>query len=179
MLKNSRVFAILFAVLAAGMITAPIMVEASSNQSLRSVNFVAHLSGKEWISRVDPAVTYTINTLAQGQVIFHLSKDGTELSYKVIVANIENVTMAHIHLDTGVALGPIVVWLYPKNPPPQLIPGRTDGILAQGTITSADLVGPLSGKSLNDLLAEIENGHAYVVLHTSQHPPGEIRGWVM
>ena len=37
------------------------------------------------------------DTGAQGQATFKLSKDGDSLSYKLNVANIENVIMAHIH----------------------------------------------------------------------------------
>lgn len=143
-------------------------------------NYVAHLSGKEWISMVNPEATYgPIMTGAQGQAIFQFSQDGSEIYYKLIVANIEDVIMAHIHIDDGVVPnGPIVVWLYPRTPPPQLIPGRTQGILAEGTITSTDLTGPLAGMTLTQLMDDMMSGLAYVVVHTSQNPAGEIRGWV-
>jgi hypothetical protein len=143
-------------------------------------NYVAHLSGKEWISRVNPTATYgPIMTKAQGEAIFQFNKDLDEIHYKLIVANIENVIMAHIHIDTGVAPnGPIVVWLYPRAPPDMLIPGRSSGILSEGTITSADLVNLLAGMTLNDLMDMMMNSRAYVVVHTSQYPIGEIRGWI-
>lgn len=150
--------ALLSAVLVLGM-----LVPAAFAQTNR--NFVAHLTGDE----EQPPVS----TQAQGQAIFHLSKDGTELRYKLIVANINDVRMAHIHLSPS---GQVVVWLYPDAPPPQLIPGRFSGVLAEGTITSSDLVGPLAGQSLADLLAAIEAGNTYVNVHTIAHPSGEIRG---
>jgi hypothetical protein len=133
-------------------------------------NFVAHLSGR---AEVPP-----VETLAQGQAIFHLSKDGTELHYKLIVANIENVFMAHIHLAPADTTGPIVVWLYPDAPPAQLIDGRFDGVLAEGTITAENLMGPLAGMSLSDLVAQMEAGNTYVNVHTTQHSSGEIRGQI-
>jgi CHRD domain len=52
------------------------------------------------------------DTSAQAQAIFHLSKDGTELQYKLIASNIENVVQAHIHLGPPGANGPIGVFLY-------------------------------------------------------------------
>jgi hypothetical protein len=131
-------------------------------------NFVTHLSGGE---EVPPA-----DTRAQGQAIFHLSKDGTELRYKLIVANIENVTQAHIHVGAAGVNGPVVTWLYPSGPPAQLIPGRFQGVLAEGVITSADLVGTLAGQPLSALVEHIRNGNAYVNVHTSQFPGGEVRG---
>lgn len=133
-------------------------------------NFIAPLSGAE---EVPPA-----DTKARGLAQFQLSKDGSEISYKVIVANIENVTMAHIHLAPAGANGPVVAWLYPDGPPPQLIPGRTNGILATGVITDADLVGPLDGATLEDLITEMRAGNTYVNVHTSQFPPGEVRGQI-
>ena len=82
-------------------------------------------------------------TQGQAQAIFHLSKDGSSLSYKVIASNIENVFMSHIHMAGPGVNGPIVVWLYPSTAP---MPGpfgagRTNGVLAEGTITAANLVG--------------------------------------
>jgi hypothetical protein len=115
---------------------------------------------------------------AQGQTMLRLSADGTELSYKLIVANIRNVTMAHIHVAPAGANGPVVAWLYPSGPPPQLIPGRTQGVLREGVITGASLVGPLAGQPLSALMDAINEGRAYVNVHTSQFPPGEIRGQI-
>ncbi len=135
-----------------------------------SSNFHAHLNGKE---QVPPA-----NTKAQGEAAFALSKDGDSIHYKITVANIENVTMAHIHEGAIGANGPVVVWLYPNAPPPKLIPGKSNGVLAEGTITNANLTGPLAGKGITDLLNDIKSGKAYVNVHTSKYPGGEIRGQI-
>jgi len=132
--------------------------------------FTARLSGAE---EVPPA-----DTRARGQATFRLSADGTELAYRLIVANIENVTMAHIHRAPSGANGPVVAWLYPGGPPAQLIPGRSQGVLAEGVLTAANLVGPLAGASLEDLVAELAAGDAYVNVHTSQFPAGEVRGQI-
>ena len=116
---------------------------------------------------------------AQGQAIFQVSEDGSAIRYKLIVANIENVTQAHIHCcaNTEGAAG-IVVWLYPSAPPATLIPGRSQGVLAEGVITQPSLVGSLAGEPLSVLLDRIASGLAYVNVHTSQFPPGEIRGQI-
>jgi hypothetical protein len=92
------------------------------------------------------------DTKGQAQAIFHLSKDGDSLAYKLIASNIDNVFMSHIHMEAPGANGPIVVWLYPSTAP---VPGpfgagRTNGVLAEGTITAANLVGPLAGHPLAD-----------------------------
>jgi hypothetical protein len=134
--------------------------------------FTANLTGAAEVA--DPPV----ETSAKGQAVFRLSQDGTELSYRLIVANIENVTMSHIHLAPAGANGPVVAWLYPDGPPAQLIPGRSSGVLAVGTITADDLVGPLATMSLDDLVDELRAGNAYVNVHTAAYPAGEVRGQI-
>jgi hypothetical protein len=130
-----------------------------------------HLTGAA--ERPTPVVTQ-----AQGQATLKLSQDGETLHYQVISSNIVDITQAHIHLITDPALetGGIVVWLYPDGPPPVLIPGRHDGVLAQGSITEGDFVNALAGASMETLVDALESGAAYVNVHTSANPPGEIRG---
>jgi hypothetical protein len=65
--------------------------------------------------------------------------------------------------------------------------GRTDGVLAEGTITAADLVNNLAGHPLSDLVDAIRAGNTYVNIHTNDgmapintgpgdFPGGEVRG---
>jgi CHRD domain len=128
-------------------------------------------------------------TGARGQAEFKLSKDGTELRYKLNVSKINNVFQAHIHMAPAGSNGPVVVWLFPSTTP---IPGpvgggRFNGKIAEGTITAANLVGPLAGQELSVLVDAIQAGNAYVNVHTSDgiepgntgpgdFPGGEIRG---
>jgi hypothetical protein len=144
--------------------------QLSKKDVAKPLNYRTHMTGDQEVPPRD--------TKGQGQTIFQLSKDGTELSYKLIVANIENVTQAHIHLEAAGANGPVVVWLYPSAPPATLIPGRFNGVLAEGVITEADFRGILSGASMADLIDHFNNDFAYVNVHTSQFPPGEIRGQI-
>ncbi|HUE85470.1 MAG TPA: CHRD domain-containing protein, partial [Vicinamibacterales bacterium] len=67
----------------ASQLTAPLF-------EVRGDHFRTHATGSEEV----PANS----SRAQGQAMFHLSGDGTTLSYKLIVANIQNVTQSHIHL---------------------------------------------------------------------------------
>lgn len=134
------------------------------------MNMTTPLSGANEVPAVD--------TNAHGVAIIKLGNDG-ELTYKLNVANIEDVFMAHIHVGGVGENGPIVTWLYPEDgPPPQPIPGRFQGTLATGTITDADLVGPLADGTVEDLLDEIRAGNAYVNVHTDANQGGEIRGQI-
>jgi hypothetical protein len=128
-------------------------------------------------------------SLAQGQAIFRVSDDGTSVDYQLIASNIDNAFMAHIHLAAAGVNGPIVEWLFPSTAPVQgpLGTGRHDGVLAEGHFSAADLVGPLKGHPLAELIAAMRSGGAYVNVHTNDGvapvtntpgdlPGGEIRG---
>ncbi len=67
---------------------------------------------------------------------------------------------------------------------------RQTGILSTGTITAADLIGPLAGQSMARLIREIRAGNTYVNVHTNDgvapidtgpgdFPGGEIRAQLM
>jgi hypothetical protein len=143
---------------------------AGTAAQAQPLNYRAHLSGA---AEVPPA-----DTRAQGQATFQRVSDGTAIHYRLLVANIENVTQAHIHLAPAGVNGPVVVWLYPAAPPAALIPGRSNGVLAAGAITEANLVGLLADQTLEELLDEFDAGNAYVNVHTTQFPGGEIRGQI-
>ena len=131
----------------------------------KSGNFRTHLSGDEEV----PAVV----TGAQGQATFKLSADGQSITYKLNVANIEDVTQAHIHVGAQGVNGPIVAFLFGLVPDPGV---DVNGRLASGSIDAGDLIGPLAGHLLGDLMAAVESGGAYVNVHTVAHRGGEIRG---
>ncbi len=106
-----------------------------------------------------------------------LLEDGSAIIYTLEVFHrIEDISMAHLHLGKAGEIASPVVWLYPAGPPPRLIPGPFEGILTQGTITEDRLVGPLRGKPLSLLIAEIRAGNVYVNIHTRTRPRGEICG---
>ncbi|MCW0483730.1 CHRD domain-containing protein [Gaoshiqia sediminis] len=132
--------------------------------------FKAHLSGGEEV----PANT----SQATGQATFALSKDGTMISYKLIVANLENVTMSHIHMGAAGTNGGVVAWLYPSGPPAMLLQGTTNGILAEGVIQAENLIGAFAGQPLDALVDAMMAGNAYVNVHTTAFPGGEIRGQI-
>jgi hypothetical protein len=126
------------------------------------------------------------DTRARGTAIFHLSADGLELQYKLIVANIENVVAAHIHRGPPDDNGPVVVFLYGNVPAGG---GRINGVIAEGTLTAEDFVSAFSGWTMDDLVAEMKAGNTYVNVHTNDgvpptdtgpgdFPGGEIRGQI-
>ena len=141
-------------------------------------NLRAVLSGADEVPARD--------TLGRGFASFKLSPDGTELEYRLIVANIENVVASHIHVGPVGVNGPVVAFLFGPAAPGE---GRLQGVIGEGTITAANLVGPLAGQPLSALVEEIEAGNTYVNVHTNDgvpptdtgpgdFPGGEIRGQI-
>ncbi len=117
------------------------------------------------------------DSAATGLAVLRPGPDEDTLSYELKMQGIENVTQAHIHVATDPGGdGPPAVWLYPAAPPAAVVPGEFIGVLGAGDVTAADFVGPLAGLTLDDLFAAIEQGRAYVNVHTEQFPAGEIRG---
>lgn len=106
-----------------------------------------------------------------GTAWFKLSDDGLSLDYKLIVANIDNVTQSHIHLGQPGANGGVVVFLF------GFVAGGVtqNGVLAEGTITAANLINALAGEPLSTLIEHMRSGNAYVNVHTVAIPGGEIR----
>jgi hypothetical protein len=171
----------------AGPIVLPVLENGAQSPNANGGNAGTPLSAAE---EVMPAGVIN-NSNARGNAIFHLNADGTELSYKLIVANISNVFQAHIHSAPAGSNGGIVVWLYPSTTPGAgpTGGGRIDGVIAEGVITSANLIGSLAGQPLSALVTLISNSGAYVNVHTNDgvaptntgpgdFPGGELRGQI-
>ncbi|HJX61238.1 MAG TPA: CHRD domain-containing protein [Dehalococcoidia bacterium] len=134
-------------------------------------HFKARLSGDEEVPAVD--------TDARGRAKFKLSKDGDELDFRLRASKIEDVTAAHIHCGPEGVNGPVAVFLYSG---PVVTP---HGILSEGTLTAANLIAlpdspacPGGISTFDDLIAKMRSGGAYVNVHTTANPGGEIRGQV-
>lgn len=127
-----------------------------------------------------------ITTPASGTVELRASADGKKLAFKITVDKITNVAAADLHLGPATQNGPLVVKLWPAagGSPKK---GEFSGVLAEGTIDAGDLIGPMNGAPLADLLDQLRSGNVYVNVHTNDgvDPPnsgpgdyrlGEIRG---
>ncbi len=154
-----------------GTVLAALLGSAAAGGARTADVFVAHLWGREQVP--------TVASQALGMATFEVAADGNSIRYRLEVSRAVNVQMAHIHVAPPGQNGPVVVWLYPSAPPPQLRPGRFDGELASGVITGASLAGPLARQPLSALLERMRVGEAYVNVHTVAYPGGEIRGQIL
>jgi hypothetical protein len=146
----------------------------ANNQTVTadSSDFTATMTGQNEV----PAV----QTNAHGMAFFRVNNDSSKIMYTLKVQNAKNITMAHIHYAVSGKNGPIVVWLYPgpgqKNPSAKN--GSTNGVLKSGSFTSSDLVGPMKGKTIKDLIHAIEHDSTYANVHNKANPKGYIRGQI-
>lgn len=120
-------------------------------------NFRAVMTGVQEV----PAVTTTATGTAYLTLI-----GSSALNFRIEVANITGVTAAHIHgpAPAGVATG-VLVPLYSSA-----ATGAFTGTLVQGTAPAP------SGITFDSLLVLLRNANAYVNVHTTANPDGEIRG---
>ena len=126
------------------------------------------------------------DTNARGVALFFMNDDGS-MSFKVIVANIYNVILAHIHCGPAGVAGPVGVTLLMGVAPGG---GRVDGLLVARSFSAPNSGNSCGWTSLADVAAAVAAGTAYVNVHTNDgvappdtgpgdFPGGEIRGQLM
>ena len=115
-----------------------------------------------------------VATPAVGTAVFLHDEAAGRLRFRLEVQNIRRMTQAHIHLGRPGQNGPVVAFLFGRS----AFGISTGRGVVRGTLTARNLVGPLQGRTIRDLVREIRNGNAYVNVHTTQHPNGEIRGHI-
>ncbi len=145
-----------------------ISLSAFSDASAGARNFTATLNG--W-GEVPSLVSKGF-----GFARVQISEDEKTIYFELVYYGLVNVTAAHIHIGKEGHVGGVAVWLCggPRPPCPP------SGTKVTGTITSGDVLSiPAQGLTAGDLkslIAAIRSGSAYVNVHTTRFPAGEIRG---
>ena len=107
-------------------------------------------------------------TIASASIRFRLRYEGLEGG---------NATAAHIHFGQRHTAGGVSAFLCGGGGKPACPAGNAT---VEGTILPADVLGPagqgIAAGQLDELLAAVRAGAAYVNVHTSTYPAGEIRG---
>src|SRR5713101_2412570 len=135
-----------------------------------------------------------VATQATGSFSATLSSDGSTLDYTVIYKNLNaQILFSHIHFGFPKEATGIMVFLCGPaagavgGPPagfpnPKACQDATSGTVT-GTLTAANVVGPNSqgitpAADFAKVVQALREGAAYVNVHTSRSPTGEIRGQV-
>jgi len=124
-----------------------------------------------------------VSTAAHGDLEVRIARDGTSIAYELNFSGLQGqVRQAHIHVAQRNVNGAIVLWLCGSatNPGPagtQTCP-QTGRVV--GTLTQADLQPSTTQQvtTLADVIEAIQDGVAYVNVHTDLSPGGEIRGQI-
>src|SRR5215472_6925637 len=134
-------------VASAGVLSSSVIAQQSQ------AHFIANLSGK---SAVPPNPSF----VATGKATFTVTNGGKKMSYSVNATRINHVdNVVLVYWPTGANRSSNVVLLKAsalQHMPPAT--GPINGVLRQGTFTSSDLVGPLKGKHISDLVRDMLNG---------------------
>ena len=128
-----------------------------------------------------------VDTVAQGTFEARIARDESSVDYTLTYSGLQApVTMSHIHFAQKSVNGSIIVWLCGTagSPGPagtQACPGT--GGTVTGTFTSANVLSSSSTQQfkagdLASLIDALRSGIAYVNVHSSLSPGGEIRGQV-
>lgn len=129
----------------------------------------------------------TISTTASGEFKAKIHKDGTAIDYELTYQDPESVvTQAHIHFGRPAITGGIVLFLCTNLAPPVGVPAPpacpSAPTTITGTLTEADVIAVVAqgidagATGFAEILDAIRAGAAYVNVHTTGHPSGEIRG---
>jgi hypothetical protein len=128
----------------------------------------------------------TVSTVAQGRFRATVDKASNTMQYQLSYDGLEgDVRMAHIHFGTRGINGGIMVWLCQTttNPDPSgMAPMCPQSGTVTGLIQASAVTGPaaqgIEANAFDEFLAAIRAGAAYVNVHSSKWPAGEIRGQV-
>jgi CHRD domain len=138
-------------------------------------------------------VPLAVSTPASGRFVADVARNGESFDYELTYGRLlGTITQSHIHFNQRGLNGPIIIWLCQTatNPAPATVPAPPQCPLntvgsptmhsVTGTITAASVLAAaaqqLSAGELAEALAAMRAGAAYVNVHTSVVPGGEIRG---
>lgn len=142
---------------------------------LAGAGFIAVLNGQQQVP--DP-----VTTGGSGIVGFRVNESGDGLLYLIALAGVDEITQAHTHLGARGTNGPVTAFLLQFTEAVDGSGGGTpftpDGLYQEfGLVTETDVIGPIEG-DFRALIESMQEGNAYVNVHTVAYPAGEVRGQI-
>jgi len=186
-MENTRSTALLLSscVLGLGFAAQPALADDDDHHRVR-----ARLSGYQEVHfAAGPPATLrgAVSTVARGTFRATIDKGGQSIKYRLSYQGLEGtVAQAHIHFGQPSTVGGIVVWLCQTagTPAPAAVAaatpfcppeGTVEGTIAPAQVLAVTGQGIAAGE-FDELVRAIRAGATYANVHSSLHPPGEIRG---
>jgi hypothetical protein len=110
---------------------------------------------------------------ANGTAKFEVNENSDKVSYWVDLIGIKKITKVDIHDNQSEK--PLVILSNGKSS------NKDESALIiklSGNITKSDLLGPLKGKPISELVSLFDNGSSYIDGHTQKYPKGAVRGGI-
>jgi len=167
---NQRPAALVTSLLATGALA------SAAGSALSHEDLNTRLKGHEEVPSVSSAAT--------GRFKAQIDKASNTLRYEISYTGLEgDVRQSHVHIGQRGVNGGITLWLCQTtfNPSPVAsTPTCVQAGTVSGVLSAADVVGPagqgIAPTEFAEVLAAIRAGVAYVNVHSSKFPGGEIRG---
>ena len=125
-----------------------------------------------------------VSSAATGRFKASIDKASNTIRYELSYAGLEgDVRQSHIHIGQRGVNGGITIWLCQTAA--NVSPIATTPLCPQsgsvnGVVSAADVIGPvgqgIAATEITKVLAAVRAGVAYVNVHSSRFPAGEIRG---
>lgn len=128
----------------------------------------------------------TINSAGTASFVVRISEDGTSIEYELSYGGLSStVLQSHIHFGEPAISGPVVLFLCTNLgnapatvPVPPACPAQPATVT--GTLTAANVISNAAGidsgaAGFAEMVKAIRAGAAYVNVHTTSHPGGEVR----
>ena len=132
----------------------------------------AELSGDNEVPAVDSAASGSfLIDLDPGEVDF----DEPSASWSIWLANVQEITQAHIHLGAEGENGGVIVFLLDPDDPGVSTP---TSVHFEGSFDVSDLIGDLA-EDWDGFVAAYEEAGLYVNVHSVANPGGEVRGQIL
>jgi hypothetical protein len=152
---------------------------ATSASAANGPTFRASLTGYQEVP--------SVSSRADGEFAARLAADGRSVEYTLAYAGLQaDVVMAHIHFAQKSVNGPIIVWLCGTAAQPgptgtATCPGRSGvvhGVFTSDNVLASPTTQQLAAGELSELVDAMRAGVAYVNVHSTVSPGGEIRGQI-
>jgi hypothetical protein len=147
--------------------------------------FRAKISGFQEVGGLGAAETGAILSSGEGTLKLTLDKDAKLLNYELTYSGLTSVLQSHIHFGKNHVAGGIMVFfctnlgIGPAGTPVCPAAGGT----VTGQISASGVVGPagqnVTAGNFDAVIAALTSNTAYVNIHTTKFPMGEIRGQII